>query len=44
VRDGLGIILIVCIAVRVGAWLVEPVLPALIALIVLGALLAFVAR
>ena len=32
VRDGLGLILLICVIVKVSAWLVTPVLPLLVTL------------
>lgn len=38
VVQSLGIVFIVCIAVRVGAWLIAPILPALGVLVALAAI------
>lgn len=37
VLQALGLILLVCLGVRVAAWLIEPILPALGVLVVLAA-------
>ena len=37
-RDALGVVLLICVAVRVGAWLLEPAIPLLVVLFALAAL------
>ncbi|MDZ7733884.1 MAG: hypothetical protein U5R31_13210 [Acidimicrobiia bacterium] len=36
--EGLGLVLLVCLGVRIGAMIIEPVLPMLGSLVVVGAL------
>jgi hypothetical protein len=40
-QDGLGVLIALCIVVRVGAWLVQPAIPLLIGLFVLTALFIY---
>ena len=40
----LGVVLVVCIGVRLGSWLIQPVLPALAVGVLLALLIQFVVR
>ncbi len=42
VRDGLGALLAVCLAVRVGAWLVRPAVPLVAVLLVMFGLYVWI--
>lgn len=42
IRSGLATLLAICLAVRIGSWLIEPALPAIVALLLLVTILSVI--